>query len=261
MAIRVTPKNQAPLSEITFIVLDLETTGASPANGCAITEIGAIAVRGGEILEEFSTFVNPQVALPEYIINLTGITDEMLVGAPLIDQAFPDFIEFINRHKDVHLVAHNAPFDIGFLDAELSRLGMRTFREWTASVVDTLALARQMHPGRRNSLDALCERYGIANSHRTLHGALLDAQLLADVYLAMTRGQDSLEIAPVSPSAERGVQDSAADDWPPALLRVVVATDEELVEHDEILAAIARESKKPALWTGLAQGDATTQVA
>ena len=100
MAIRVTPKNQASLAEVTFIVLDLETTGASPANGCAITEIGAIAVRGGEILEEFSTFVNPQVALPEYIINLTGITDEMLVGAPLIDQAFPDFIEFINRTKD-----------------------------------------------------------------------------------------------------------------------------------------------------------------
>ena len=141
MAIRVTPKNQAPLSEITFIVLDLETTGASPANGCAITEIGAIAVRGGEILEEFSTFVNPQVALPEYIINLTGITDEMLVGAPLIDQAFPDFIEFINRHKDVHLVAHNAPFDIGFLKAAAAALS----HEWPKyEVIDTVKLARRV---------------------------------------------------------------------------------------------------------------------
>ena len=141
MAIRVTPKNQAPLSEITFIVLDLETTGASPTNGCAITEIGAIAVRGGEILEEFSTFVNPQVALPEYIINLTGITDEMLVGAPLIDQAFPDFIEFINRHKDVHLVAHNAPFDIGFLKAAAAALS----HDWPKyEVIDTVKLARRV---------------------------------------------------------------------------------------------------------------------
>jgi DNA polymerase III epsilon subunit family exonuclease len=141
MAIRMTPKNQASLAEVTFIVLDLETTGASPANGCAITEIGAIAVRGGEILEEFSTFVNPQVALPEYIINLTGITDEMLVGAPLIDQAFPDFIEFIKRHKDVHLVAHNAPFDIGFLKAAAAALS----HDWPKyEVIDTVKLARRV---------------------------------------------------------------------------------------------------------------------
>ncbi len=141
MAIRMTPKNQASLAEITFIVLDLETTGASPANGCTITEIGAIAVRGGEILEEFSTFVNPQVVLPEYIVNLTGITDEMLEGAPLIDQAFPEFIEFINRHEDVHLVAHNAPFDIGFLKAAAHSLS----HNWPKyEVIDTVKLARRV---------------------------------------------------------------------------------------------------------------------
>jgi DNA polymerase-3 subunit epsilon len=141
MAIRVTPKKQASLAEITFIVLDLETTGASPTNGCAITEIGAIAVRGGDVLEEFSTFVNPQVALPEYIINLTGITDEMLTGAPLIDEAYPDFIEFIDRHKDVHLVAHNAPFDIGFLKAAASALS----HDWPKyEVIDTVKLARRV---------------------------------------------------------------------------------------------------------------------
>ena len=141
MAIRVTPKNQASLAEITFIVLDLETTGASPANGCAITEIGAIAVRGGELLEEFSTFVNPQVALPEYISNLTGITDEMLEGAPLIDQAFPEFIEFINRHEDVYLVAHNAPFYIGFLKAAAQSLS----HNWPKyEVIDTVKLARRV---------------------------------------------------------------------------------------------------------------------
>ena len=136
-------KSQDPgsLSEVTFIVLDLETTGASPANGCAITEIGAIAVRGGEILEEFSTFVNPQVPLPEYIISLTGITDEMLADAPLIDTAFPEFIEFIDRHENVHLVAHNAPFDIGFLKAAATALS----HIWPKyEVIDTVKLARRV---------------------------------------------------------------------------------------------------------------------
>ena len=129
------------LSEVTFIVLDLETTGASPTTGCAITEIGAIAIRGGEILEEFSSFVNPQVALPEYIVNLTGITDEMLIDAPLINQVFPDFIEFIDRHEHVHLVAHNAPFDIGFLKAAATQLS----HIWPKyEVIDTVKLARRV---------------------------------------------------------------------------------------------------------------------
>lgn len=141
MASKLKTENQQPLSEVTFIVLDLETTGASPQQGCGITEIGAIAVRGGEVLEEFSTFVNPQMALPDYIINLTGITDEMLVGAPLIDQAFPDFIKFIDRHKDVHLVAHNAPFDIGFLKAAAAALS----HDWPKyEVIDTVKLARRV---------------------------------------------------------------------------------------------------------------------
>jgi hypothetical protein len=136
-------KSESPdsLAEVTFIVLDLETTGASPANGCAITEIGAIAVRGGEVLEEFSSFVNPQVSLPEYIVNLTGITDEMLVDAPLISEVFPDFIDFIDRHENVHLVAHNAPFDIGFLKAAATALS----HIWPKyEVIDTVKLARRV---------------------------------------------------------------------------------------------------------------------
>jgi len=129
------------LAEVTFIVLDLETTGASPTTGCAITEIGAIAIRGGEILEEFSSFVNPQVALPEYIVNLTGITDEMLIDAPPINEVFPDFIEFIDRHEHVHLVAHNAPFDIGFLKAAATQLS----HIWPKyEVIDTVKLARRV---------------------------------------------------------------------------------------------------------------------
>ena len=134
-------ENPGSLAEVTFIVLDLETTGASPANGCAITEIGAIAVRGGEVLEEFSSFVNPQVSLPEYIVNLTGITDEMLVDAPLISEVFPDFIDFIDRHENVQLVAHNAPFDIGFLKAAATALS----HIWPKyEVIDTVKLARRV---------------------------------------------------------------------------------------------------------------------
>jgi DNA polymerase III epsilon subunit family exonuclease len=134
-------ENPRTLAEVTFIVLDLETTGASPTTGCAITEIGAIAIRGGEILEEFSSFVNPQVALPEYIVNLTGITDEMLMDAPLINEVFPDFIEFIDLHEHVHLVAHNAPFDLGFLKAAAAQLS-HTWPKY--EVIDTVKLARRV---------------------------------------------------------------------------------------------------------------------
>ena len=128
-----------PLKDVTFIVLDLETTGASPAQGCAITEIGAVAVRGGEILAEFSTFVNPVVPLPEYIINLTGITDEMLRDAPRIAEAYANFMQFINEHDAPYFVAHNAPFDIGFLKAAARSLS----EPWPKhEVIDTVRFAR-----------------------------------------------------------------------------------------------------------------------
>ena len=130
------------LSEVTFVVLDLETTGASPLQGCAITEIGAVAVRGGQVLGEFSTFVNPRTPLPSYITNLTGITDEMLAGAPQISEVFPTFLDFIsqfNDAKNLHLVAHNAPFDIGFLKAA----ARETENPWPKyEVIDTVRLAR-----------------------------------------------------------------------------------------------------------------------
>ena len=127
------------LSETTFIVLDLETTGASPAQGCAITEIGAVAVRGGQILSEFSTFVNPKVPLPEYITNLTGITDQMLQDAPLISEAYANFMKFIGEHDAPYFVAHNAPFDIGFLKAAARTLS----KPWPKhEVLDTVRFAR-----------------------------------------------------------------------------------------------------------------------
>lgn len=241
------------------VILDTETTGLSAEDGHRIIEIGCVELidrrPSGRTLH---LYLNPERDIDAGALAVHGLSVERLRDEPVFAQIAERLVDFV---AGAEVLIHNAPFDIGFLDAELGRLGMRAFREWAASVVDTLALARQMHPGRRNSLDALCERYGIANSHRTLHGALLDAQLLADVYLAMTRGQDSLEIAPVSPSVERAAQDSVAEAWPPSSLKVIVASDEECAAHDEILAAIARESKKPALWTGLAQGDATASAA
>jgi DNA polymerase-3 subunit epsilon len=154
--------------------------------------------------------------------------------------------------RDAELLIHNAAFDLGFINAEFARLGMPPLPQLVAGITDTLTLARQMHPGRRNSLDALCERYGVSNAHRTLHGALLDAQLLAEVYLAMTRGQDSLEIASADGQVNSGGE--FRHDWPPPGLLVQPPSAEELAAHEAVLAAIARESRKPALWEHLSSG-------
>jgi len=241
------------------IVLDTETTGLSAEDGHRIIEIGCVELidrrPSGRTLH---LYLNPERDIDEGALAVHGLSRERLRDEPVFAQVAERLVDFV---AGAEVLIHNASFDIGFLDAELGRLGMRAFREWAASVVDTLALARQMHPGRRNSLDALCERYGVANSHRTLHGALLDAQLLADVYLAMTRGQDSLEIALTAPDSQSGGSGSIADHWPPKLLKVVEANADEIAAHEEILAAIARESKKPALWSDSAQGAAITSSA
>lgn len=236
------------------VVLDTETTGLSAEDGHRIIEIGCVELvdrrPSGRTLH---LYLNPERDIDAGALAVHGLSLDRLRDEPVFAQVAERLVDFV---AGAEVLIHNASFDIAFLDAELGRLGMRVFREWASSVVDTLALARQLHPGRRNSLDALCERYGIANAHRTLHGALLDAQLLADVYLAMTRGQDSLEISVSSSTAGgAGRGDSLSGDWPPARLKVVVATADELSAHQEVLAAIARESKKPALWSDLAQAD------
>jgi DNA polymerase-3 subunit epsilon len=144
------------------------------------------------------------------------------------------------------VLIHNAAFDLSFLDAELARVGHVRFRERCGGVLDTLLMARELHPGKRNSLDALCDRYGVSNSHRTLHGALLDSELLAEVYLAMTRGQDSFEIAL---DAGDGRADGAAPiEWPPRGLAVKAASPAEAAAHEAALAAIGKERKGQALW-------------
>ncbi|MEN9316795.1 MAG: hypothetical protein RIS35_3188 [Pseudomonadota bacterium] len=230
------------------IVLDTETTGLSVADGHRIIEIGCLEVLDRRVTgRNLHFYVNPDRAIDEGAMAVHGITPEMLQDKPRFGEVAAEVLEFV---RDAELIIHNAPFDIGFLDAELERIGAGTLREHCAGVLDTLAMARELHPGKRNSLDSLCDRYGVSNAHRKLHGALLDAELLAEVYLAMTRGQETLEIGLQigAGAGEGGVDDGG---WPPSGLVVVPALPEELEAHATLLGAIAKDARGPALWDRL----------
>ena len=183
------------------VVLDTETTGLEPNDGHRVIEIGCVEVVNRRLTgNSLHLYLNPQREIDEGALAVHGISTEFLEDKPTFDKVVDEFMAFVDGAE---LVIHNAPFDVGFLNAELARLKRKPFDTYCHSVLDTLAMARELHPGRRNSLDVLCERYGISNAHRTLHGALLDAELLADVYLAMTRGQDSQAIVTDASSAHR----------------------------------------------------------
>ncbi len=231
------------------IILDTETTGPSVDDGHRIIEIGCL-----EVVDRRSTgnhlhvYVNPERKVDEGALAVHGISDEQLADKPKFVEIAQQFVDFV---RGAEILIHNAAFDVGFLDAELGRVGLGRFREHVRSVVDTLAMARELHPGKRNSLDSLCDRYGISNAHRKLHGALLDAELLAEVYLAMTRGQDSLAIVDGGDAAG----DTASGDdgpWPPVGLRVLAADEAALAAHEAMLASIAKEARKPAVWSDAA---------
>ncbi|MCO5105849.1 MAG: DNA polymerase III subunit epsilon [Burkholderiaceae bacterium] len=229
------------------VVLDTETTGLSAEDGHRIVEIGCIEIVNRRLTgRSLHLYLNPERDIDAGALAVHGLTLERLQSEPRFGDVADRVIGFL---ADAEVLIHNAPFDVGFLDAELARLQRPRFQSLVAGVVDTLAMARELHPGKRNSLDALCERYAISNAHRKLHGALLDAELLADVYLAMTRGQDSLEIA-IGDGGE-GVGVLPGEQWPPAGLRVAAASAEELAEHAATLAAIGREAKGQALWSRL----------
>jgi len=233
------------------VVLDTETTGLSPDDGHRIIEIGCVELVDRRLTgRRLHLYMNPEREIDQGALEVHGLTLERLRDEPRFIELAERIAEFVT---DCELLIHNAPFDLGFLDAEFRRLGRPGFASLAAGVVDTLALARELHPGRRNSLDALCERYAISNAHRTLHGALLDAELLADVYLAMTRGQDSLEIV-LGGGLEIGVGVDVDGEWPPAGLAVLAADAGEREAHQELLACISRDAKKPALWTSLGAG-------
>ena len=228
------------------IVLDTETTGLEPAEGHRIIEVACLELSGRRATgRHFHRFVNPERAIDFGATQVHGLTAEDLADKPRFADIADEFLEFV---EGAELLIHNAPFDVAFLNAELARIG-RPKVEAVCTVSDTLAMARDMHPGKKNSLDALCERYSVDHSRRTLHGALLDAQLLADVWLAMTRGQETLDILlGGAPAIAVAAHISAVQ----VLLRVVRASDAERAEHAAMCARIERESKGQCLWLHLA---------
>jgi len=225
------------------IILDTETTGLEPSLGHRIIEVAAVELVNRRLTNNhFHRYVNPEREIDEGAQQVHGITLEFLADKPRFADVAEEFLAFVDGAE---LIIHNAPFDVGFLNHELAMLGLNKLDTYCAGVIDTLKMAREMHPGQKNNLDALCKRYGVDNSGRTLHGALLDAELLADVYLALTRGQDSLMIeleAPGNRLEELAVRSNAAP------LVVLHATDEELTAHETLLTDIEKESKGACLW-------------
>ncbi len=229
------------------VILDTETTGLTVEDGHRIIEIGCLEVVNRRITgNNLHFYLNPEREIDEGAQAVHGLSLDILRDKPRFAEVARDILGFV---ADAEVIIHNAPFDVGFLNAELARLGEPPFPT-RCRVLDTLALARELHPGKRNSLDALCERYGVSNAHRKLHGALLDAELLADVYLAMTRGQDSLEIGLHAPAAS-GQPRPGDRPWPPSGLLVMQPSPDEWQAHRSLLAAIAKDAKGPSLWERL----------
>jgi len=233
------------------IVLDTETTGLEYSQGHRIIEIGAVELVDRRLTgRHFHQYVNPGRAVDEGAVEVHGITTEFLADKPTFAQIVDEFLAFVS---DAELLIHNAPFDLGFLDNELALLGPGYGRiADRCTHTDTLALARARHPGQKNSLDALCKRYFVDNSQRELHGALLDAEILADVYLQMTGGQTALALGGDSDSAAQGFSGEIQVVRLPqsrAPLRVIRASAAELESHRERLAAIAKASGGKCLWS------------
>ncbi len=227
------------------VVLDTETTGLNPKEGHRIIEIGCVELVNRRLTNNrFHVYINPDRIIDDGAIEVHGITNEFLQDKPRFADIVEDYIEFT---RDAELIIHNAPFDVGFLNYELSLLKEESRRVETLSrVFDTLEFARKKHPGARNTLDALCKRYGIDNSHRELHGALLDAEILADVYLLMTGGQSSLleeEESGGSEGSQRIVRLSA--DRP--ALKVIRCSAQEMQAHENHLQLLEKASGN-CLW-------------
>jgi len=225
------------------IVLDTETTGLEANRGHRIIELAAVEVRDRCITEShFHHYLNPERESDAGALAVHGISNESLLDKPKFRDIAREFLDFV---AGAELIIHNADFDVAFLDHELALAELQPLKAYCAGVTDTLRMAKELHPGKRNSLDALCERYQVDNSGRTLHGALLDARLLAEVYLAMTRGQESLMIEIGEPVA-RGVEGTSRVVQRP--IRVLSASADELAAHAEYLEILDRESKGSCVW-------------
>ena len=238
------------------IVLDTETTGLEVSQGHRIIEIGCVELVNRKLTgNHYHQYINPEREIDQGAIEVHGITNEYVADKPLFAQIADDFYEFV---KGGELVIHNAPFDVGFLDAELQRLN-RGFSKLAdvCKITDSLIMARAKHPGQRNNLDALCTRYDVDNSQRDLHGALLDAEILADVYLAMTGGQTSLGLGAGDADASGRAQVAGIRRLDPnrPALPVIRASAEELQRHESNLDSIAADTGGSVLWRdGSGQG-------
>lgn len=237
-----------------YVVLDTETTGMPVTDGHRIIEIGCVEVIGRRLTgRHYHVYLQPDREVDEGAIAVHGITNEFLTDKPRFRDIADEFFEFI---KDAQLVIHNAAFDLGFINNEFALLGQQDRAEITdhCTVLDTLLMARERHPGQRNSLDALCKRYGVDNSGRDLHGALLDAEILADVWLTMTGGQTNLSLAGDGESADGGrpqptpIRRLPADRPRTPVLR---ASDDEIAAHLARMAAIEKAAGATPLWTQL----------
>ena len=221
------------------IILDTETTGLEPASGHRIIEIGCIEMKDRRKTDRLlHYYINPEREIEQEAVEIHGITEQQLEGEPVFEDVADPLIDFI---RDSEVIIHNAPFDVAFINAELSRLGDDWGRlEDYCSVTDTLEMARELHPGQRNSLDALCQRYGIDNSHRSLHGALLDAEILLDVFLAMTGGQSSLLLEREEKRDTRSGLQRANPVQRHTSLKIVEPAPEELAAHQRMLERLNR---------------------
>lgn len=225
------------------IVLDTETTGLNPRTGDRIVEVGCVEIVDRKLTgNNYHRYINPERDSDEAALAVHGLTTEFLSDKPRFHEIAEELRDFI---KGAEIIIHNAPFDLGFLNHEFQRIGMPPFVQHCTNVIDTLVQAKELHPGKRNSLDALCDRYGISNAHRKLHGALLDSELLADVYLAMTRGQNTLSMDVEVETSSGGIVLEAG---PLGEIIVLSAAADELAEHDNVLAALDKGVKGECVW-------------
>jgi DNA polymerase III subunit epsilon len=239
------------------ILLDTETTGLYANGGDRVIEIGCVELVNRRLTgNHFHYYLNPGRDSHEEALKVHGITTEFLADKPKFAEVVEELLAYV---KDAEVIIHNAAFDLGFLDAEFKLLGLPVFKEHVASVTDTLVMAKEMFPGKRNSLDALCDRLGVDNSGRALHGALLDAELLADVYINLTRGQDALLIeSHAGNGGERQVQraDLSGFDLP-----VIAALESELAAHEAVLKQLDKASGGKTVWRALSSQNPEATVA
>ena len=227
------------------IFLDTETTGLSPESGDRVIELGCIEMDGRRLTgRHLHFYLNPQRRNSEDAVKIHGLTDEFLADKPLFASVVDEFIEFV---RDAEIVIHNAGFDVGFLNEELRRCGRPPFSTHVGAITDSLQLARDQFPGKANSLDALCKRLEVDNTGRTLHGALLDAGLLAEVYIRLTRGQDSL-VMELAEDGARQAGDAGPIDLRTFVLPVLAASPDEVAAHDRVLGEIDKASGGKTTW-------------